>query len=69
MRTKLQTQKKEAHYPYQGYFSVQGQLAGLVHARVGQIVLKCNVFKTIFVRPTETRVEGHEAARWGRGRP
>ena len=30
---------------------------GLVHARVGQIVLKCNVFKTIFVRPTETRVE------------
>ena len=32
---------------------------GLVHARVGQIVLKCNVFKTIFVRPTESRVEGH----------
>ena len=27
---------------------------GVVHAWVGQIVLKCNVFKSIFVRPTDT---------------
>ena len=41
----------------------------LVHARVGQIVLKCNVFKTIFVRPTETLARGSSLARGGHGRP
>ena len=39
-----------------------------MHAEVGQIVLKCNVFKTIFVRPTETRVQYHDAAWRGQGR-
>ena len=42
---------------------------GVVHPWVGQIVLKCNVFKTIFVRPTDTLDEGHEAACRGHGRP
>ena len=42
---------------------------GVVHAWVGQIVLNCNVFKTEFVRPTETRVEGDTQARGGHGRP
>ena len=37
-------------------------VAGVVHAWIGQIVLKCNVFKTIFVRPTDTRVPNHDDA-------
>ena len=32
---------------------------GVVHPWVGQKRLNRNVFKTIFVRPTETRVECH----------
>ena len=35
---------------------------GMVHPWVGQIVLKCNVFKTIFVRPTETLARNHDDA-------
>ena len=37
--------------------------SGLVHAWVGQILLNCDVFKRLFVRPTERRSEGHEVAR------
>jgi hypothetical protein len=34
--------------------------SGLVHAWVGQILLNCDIFKRLFVRPTERRSEGHE---------
>ena len=42
---------------------------GVVHAWVEQKRLNCNVFKTIFERPTGTRVEGRGPARGGHGRP
>ena len=37
----------------------------MVHPWVGQNVLKCNVLKTIFTRPTDTVDECREAARRG----
>ena len=40
----------------------------MVHPWVGQKRLNRNVFKTIFVRPTETRVRNHDAAWRGQGR-
>ena len=36
--------------------------AGVVHAWVGQILLNCDVFKRLFVRPTDTRVGRHDDA-------
>ena len=35
---------------------------GVVHARVGQIVLVCDESKTKSVRPTEARTEGRTEA-------
>ena len=52
-----------------GYTDVSKSTLGVVHAWVGQIVLNCNVFKTIFERPTGTRVEVRSPALGGHGRP
>ena len=49
-------------------FTVQS-MRGVVHVGVGQKLLNCNIFKSLFQRPTGTRVEGRSPALGGHIRP
>ena len=58
---------KGATWPPRARYVARAGWCG-VHAWVGQILLKCNEIKRLFVRPTETLARCHDDAWRGHGR-
>ena len=44
------------------FFGFLDAIVGMVHPWVGQNLLNCNEFQSLFVRPTDTLVPNHDDA-------